>query len=343
MRASRPQSLIIPAFLFVCALAILGQQADSGFKLKNLPAGENILWQDPGNVETLDFVEGVGGRAAEPQGPFQFMEEELAGTNPKVKLKDSRGAVWSVKWGEEAKPSVFATRLVWACGYVVETEYLINRGQILGAHGLKRAGAMIQGDGFFSDGRFQLRSDHPKFLADHNWTWNSNPFIGTPQLNGLKILVMLLSNWDTKDARDLTGSGPAGTADSNLAIFEDSGQTGPRYLYFVSDWGASLGKWGGLPGGRSKWDCKSYAAQTQDFVQGTDNGIVRWGYSGKHSDDITKGIRVTDLQWLLQYLGRVTDNQLRRGLAASGAPPEHMDCYLRAIRQRINQLQAVAK
>jgi hypothetical protein len=336
--------LIIPGLLAVFALA----QSDDGLKLKNLPAGENILWQDPGNVETLDFVDGVGGRANRPQGPFQFIEEDMSGTSPKVKVKDGRGVVWSVKFGQEAKPSTFATRFVWACGYTVETEYLIARAQIVGAHGLKRAAGSIQGDGYFSDARFQLRSDHPKFLTDHNWAWTSNPFLGTPQLSGLKILVMLLSNWDTKDARDFSGSGAEGTADSNLAIFQgsgrqDTGQKGPRYLYFVSDWGASLGKWGSVPGARSKWDCKSYAAQTSEFVRGKDNGFVRWGYSGKHSDDITKDIRVTDVQWLMQYLGRVTDGQIRRGLAASGAAPEEMDCYLRAIRQRITQLQGIAK
>jgi hypothetical protein len=340
MRVCRPKSLITVAVLLISTHAIAAQPPDAAALLKKLPAGENILWQDPGNVEALDFIDGVGGPANRPQAPFQFIEEDMSGTNPKVKVKDARGTLWSVKWGKEAKPSVFATRLVWACGYTVETEYLLTRGQILGAHGLKRAAGSIQGDGYFSDARFQLRSDHPKFLKDHNWAWTSNPSLGTPQLNGLKILVMLLSNWDTKDARDFAGSGPKGTADSNLAIFQDSDQSPPLYLFFISDWGASLGKWGSAPGPRSKWDCKGYTAQTPDFVQGVDKGIVRWGYSGKHNDDIVKGIRVTDVQWLMQYLGRVTDDQLRRGLAASGAAPEQMDLYLRSIRQRINQLQA---
>jgi len=316
-------------------------QTSSVAQLKNLPAGQNILWQDPGQVEARDFVFGVGGEANQPQPPFQFVEVDTAGTTPKVKVKDAKGTTWVVKWGEEAKPSAFATRLVWACGYAVEAEYMLSRGQISGAHGLKRAASSIQKDGSFINGRFQLRSDHPKFLADHNWAWNSNPFLGTPELNGLKVLMMLLSNWDTKDARDFDSSAHDATADSNLAIFQDSDENGARYLFFVSDWGASFGKWGSAPGGRSKWDCKGYAAQTPDFVQGVDHGIVRWGYSGKHNNDIAKNIRVTDVQWLLQYLGRVSDEQLRRGLAASGATPDEMDCYLRSIRQRIQQLQAI--
>lgn len=52
------------------------------------------------------------------------------------------------------------------------------------------------------NGRFQLRSDSPKYLPGKGWTWLDNPFVGTRELQGLKILVLLVSNWDTKDARD---------------------------------------------------------------------------------------------------------------------------------------------
>lgn len=339
MRVLRSNPIRIACFAVpLCGLLQAAPQGDA-VQLKKLPAGQNVLWQDPGAVESLDLVWGTGGEANQPQPPFQFVEEELSGTTPKVKVKDSKGGAWVVKFGEEAKPSTFATRLAWACGYTVEVEYLIARGQITGVRGLKRAAAWVQKDGAFSDGRFQLRSDRPRFITGHNWAWTSNPFLGTRELNGLKILVMLLSNWDTKDARDLTASQEA---DSNLAIFEEPDPDVPRYLYFISDWGASLGKWGGATT-RSKSDCKGYAGQTPDFVQGSDKGMVRWGFVGKHNDDIVKNIRVTDVQWLLQYLGRITDEQLRRGLAASGDTPEEMDCYVHSIRQRINQLQALVK
>ena len=148
---------------------------------------------------------------------------------------------------------------------------------------------------------------------------------------------MLVSNWDTKDARDLAHGNEL---DSNLAIFEDSDATGPRYLYFVSDWGASLGKWGGIST-RSKMDCKGFAAQTPDFVQGVEDGVVRWGYAGKHNEDIVRNIRVNDVQWLMQYLGRITDDQLRQGLAASGATPEQMGCFAGSLRQRIDRLRVI--
>lgn len=319
------------------------QQPERVAELKNLPPGENVLWSDPGNVASLDFVYGAGGRRGTPNPPFQFVEEDMGGTNPKVKVRDGKGRSWSVKFGEEVKPSVMATRLAWACGYKVETEYLVEHGRIEGVHHLKRAASAIRSDGSFTEARFQLRADSPKYLPSNNWAWTSNPFLGTPQLNGLKILAMLMSNWDTKDARDRDTAANSATADSNLGIFQASGSSRPKYLYMITDWGASFGRWGSSPGLRDKFDCRAYSGQTPRFVLGANHGIVRWGYSGKHSPDITGNIRTSDVEWLLQYLGRITDEQLRRGLAASGATPEQMECFVPSIRDRIRQLQALSR
>src|SRR5215510_7888262 len=166
-----------------------------------LPPGAKILWTDPGDVASLDFVFGVGGPENQPQPPFRFVDEDMLGTAAKVNVTDNRGATWNVKWGREAKASTFCTRLLWACGYFAEPEYFVARGRIEGAHGLKRAKSHISDDGSFEDARFQLRRESPKYLSG-NWTWANNPFSGTREFQGLKILVLLVSNWDTKDARD---------------------------------------------------------------------------------------------------------------------------------------------
>lgn len=313
-------------------------------KPKSRPhALKEVLWRDPGEIGHRDLAYGPGGSSGRPRAPFHFVEEEAAGTSPKVKVKDSRGTTWIIKWGPEAYASNFSSHLVWACGYIVETEYFLPSGRILNVHDLKRAAPYVKADGSFIDGRFQLRSKSPKFVKESNWAWTNNPFLGTPEFNGLRILMMLVSNWDAKDARDFADDGSGhGRADSNLAIFEESGKHRP-YLYFVSDWGATLGKWSPVPPLRTKWDSKGFAAQTPDFVKGLKNGEVQWGYAGTHGADISKGIHVSDVQWLLQYLGRITDAQIRRGLAASGATAEDVDVFSRAIRDRIQQLQMVAR
>src|SRR5205823_13945919 len=142
----------------------------------HLSQSVNILWRDPGRVEALDFVNGVGGSARAPLGPFQFIEEDRAGSNPKIKVRDAHGEEWSVKWSEEAKPEVFATRLAWACGYIAQPEYFVSAGRIVGAKHLTRAPANVQPDGSFRDARFQLRAKGPKYLKHDNWPWNYNPF-----------------------------------------------------------------------------------------------------------------------------------------------------------------------
>jgi hypothetical protein len=55
---------------------------------------------------------------------------------------------------------------------------------------------------------------------------------------------------------------------------------------------------------------------------------------------MTKGVTPADVRWLLQYLGRVTDAQLRDGLIASGASESETEKYVQGLRQRIQALQA---
>lgn len=305
-------------------------------KMEKFVWGENILWHDPGDVSSLDFATGVGGEQLEPQPPFIFVKEDTSGSNPKVLVKDANDRQWSVKWSKEAHSDVFSSRMAWACGYIAQPMYYMAQGQIRGIDKpLKRAASEIHGDGYFTAARFQLRSQEPRFLKDAGWSWVNNPFRGSPQLNGLRILMMLISDWDNKDARDQD-------RDSNLAIFEEHTADVPRYLYFISDWGGSLGKWGGVAT-RSRWDAKGFAAQTPGFVKRAPSGTIEWGYSGQRTEDQVRDIRVSDIAWLLGYLGRITDDQMRAGLASSGATPEEIELFTASLRDRIGQLQQVAE
>src|SRR5262249_41819277 len=155
-----------------------------------LPPGKPVLWMPPGDVSSLDFQYGVGGKERQPQPPFRFMSEDRSGTRPKVNVIDSRGASWNVKWGHEARPSTFCMRLAWAGGFVAVPEYFPSRGRIDGVRGLGRAASYVASDGSFVNARFQLRTESPKFLKDSHWTWTSNPFVGTHELHGLRLLTM---------------------------------------------------------------------------------------------------------------------------------------------------------
>ena len=93
---------------------------------------------------------------------------------------------------------------------------------------------------------------------------------------------------------------------------------------------------------RSKWHCLGFAEQTPHFAELLDDGTIEWGFHGKRWKEITTNIEISDVQWLLHYLGWITDEQIRRGLVASGATPHQTECYTRALRQRIQQLEHIA-
>lgn len=291
--------------------------------------GQAVLWQAPEKITVNDWIWGAGGEARAPKPPFEFVDEDFNGTNPKIRVRDAKGDRWIVKFGGENHGDVFATRLLHALGYLTEPSYYVASGTISGVHGLKRARAFVGRDGSFRFARFKLH-DHKTLAAleGKSWSWSDNPFVGTPQLNGLKILMMLTSNWDAKDARD-------GKC-ANTSIYAKTA-TGELF-YAFDDWGATMGKSGGFFS-RDKWDPAGYAAQSRDFARLAPGGTIQWGYRGKHDADIVSSISIADVRWLLTYLSLVTDEQLRAGLRASGATDSDIATYTRAIRERIAQLQ----
>jgi hypothetical protein len=288
--------------------------------------GEYVLWHDPGAVETLDFRYGIGGAEMQPKPPFVFEDEDLSGSTAKIKVRDAADRHWVVKFGKEASPDTFCTRMAWALGYYVEPAYFLADGVISGVHGLTRARSEVDGQGRFQAGRFELRSREPRFLKTADWSWTDNPFVATPELARLKILTMLVSDWDDKDARD-EGRG------SNTAIY----QQGSLLYFFIDDWGGAMGHWGKFFT-RDKWDAASFLKQSGDFVKRKDGGL-EWGYVGQHSALMTNGVTPADAGWLLQYLGRITDGQLRAGLVSSGASESEAVKYVQGLRLRIQALQ----
>ena len=307
---------------------------------RRLAATEHSIWRDPGDVATLDLHHGPGGPDGVPVPPYFFIEEHTTGSQPCVSVRDGRGRRWRIKWGNEVQSENFAVRLVWACGYHAETTYYVASGTIagIGRDGLQRARTCIHDDGSFRDARFEL--DDPavrKHFEEHSWAWNDNPFVGTPQLNGLKVLVMLLADWDTKDRRDVARG-------SNTAIFEHrAGRWRREARYLITDWGGSMGRWGGSVVTRGRWDPLGFAAQTPEFVTGADGDAVRFGYAGQRTADVAAGISIGDVRWLCRHLGRITDAQLRDALLASGATQEEFEAFAEAIRDRINQLIRVSE
>jgi hypothetical protein len=309
------------------------------------------IWSDPGDVSRRDLGKGPG---TPPQPPFRFVEEHDTGSQPCVSIRDASGREWRVKWGSEVRTETFGTRLAWALGFFSEQTHFIPEGEITGTRDLRRARACIDEHHRFTEARFELSEDGVvKHFDAHSWAWNDNPFVGTHELNGLKILMMLVSNWDNKDVRDVARG-------SNTAIFEyplDSAATSSKSRprsgsstrhrtearYLIIDWGAALGSWGNNVVQRGRWDVEAYAAQNEAFITGVgEDGIVQWGYQGQRTADATTGISVDDVRWFYELAGQLTDDQLRDGFIASGATPDEAGYFTAAMRGRIDKLREVA-
>lgn len=333
--------------VLVCAAALLAAESSKPYyQLPNFQPDRAAVWHDPAPVELRDLRYGPGGRALEPRAPFTFEKEDVSGTSPKVRVRDANGRQWVVKFGLEARPDVFSSRMAWAVGYYAEDNYYLAGEIIRGAHDLKRAKKYIDAEGRAQGGRFQLRAKTPEYMGGYSWPWQENPFSGTPQMNGLRLMMMLVSNWDDKDIWDDDQHGVglryhelilAMKQGTNNAILREDG----RYLFFVDDWGASLGRWGKYMH-RTKWDCNGFLEESRDFVKGVRDGQVEFGFKALHTANLATHIRVSDVQWLMRYLGRLTDEQMRAGLLASGATPDEASCYTKALRMRIEQLRQVA-
>ena len=171
-----------------------------------------------------------------------------------------------------------------------------------------------------------------KHFDAHSWAWNDNPFVGTRELNGLKILMMLLSNWDNKDVRDVSRG-------SNTAIFEYRTAKGGREArYLIIDWGAALGAWGGNVIQRGRWDAEAFAAQNEQFITGVEGDVVSWGYAGQRTADAAGNITTADVRWLHQYLGAISDEQIAAALRASGGNDQEVADFTRRDPRRIDRL-----
>ncbi len=290
-----------------------------------------VLWREPKPMTAEDWTWGSGGNTGAPGPPFRFERENLAGTNPKVDVRDATGRLWMVKFGGEVHAETFASRILYATGYFTQSTYYVPSGVILGAHGLTRARAYIAPDGRFRKARFRLHDERLVYLRSTHWSWDDNPFVGTHELAGLKILLMLASNWDAKDGRDGDGA--------NTAVFRDR-VTGDL-IYAFDDWGDAFGKSGGFMR-RTRWDAAGYSKDTPAFVSLWPGGYIAWGFEGKHGRDIRSGVTIEDVRWLLKYLSAVTSGQFNAGLAASGASQREAELFAREMAARIDALKQIA-
>lgn len=336
-----PKRFVIVVLLLFVGILSVSNSAQAQRLKRTKASARAVLWREPGNIPSRNLLYGPGSPELAPVAPFSFLEESKKGESPKFDVRDARGVVWTVKLGEEAQSETVSTRLVWAMGYFAEEAYYFDEVRIENLPRLSRGRDFVLTDGTVVGARFEPERKH--LTEGPTWDWEENPFRGTRQLSGLKILMILLNNYDARK-------------ENNKIFYSQAAATG-RYeaLHLVSDLGATLGRAGGLGGKRTKNDLKDFLSTR--FVKGVEDGSVEFDYDTRPSklghfsivylpyyrgevkkEKAMRGIPVAHARWIGSLLTQLTDEQLRDAFRAAQYNQETIDEYVRALRERINQL-----
>lgn len=306
-------AFIITFGLSAAAIAAVEKKSQKMKKAKATPTGVAVLWREPSDIASRDLLAGPGGEAMKPElSRVTFIEEEKGGWSKKYRVRDAAGREWVAKLSKEAQSETAAVRLLWAVGYLTEINYLAPR-------------VDIEGRGTFENVRFEARPKGVKRLDE--WQWEKNPFVSRPELQGLKVMMLLLNNWDVKD-------------ENNKILQLRSDQTGRQELhYIISDLGATFGKTGNLPIfwrlTRSRNDPKDYAEAK--FVDEVYKGHVFFHYGGKQQQ-IFEDITIENVNWIARLLARLSDKQISDAFRAANYSRKEVDMLTATVRARINEL-----
>ena len=316
-------------------------------KGKRLPAPDSgqvtaILWSQPENIGRRNLFFGPGGQRNQPHTVFTFIKEDLDGYSPKFVVRDQNGTKWKVKLGPEARPETAATRLVWAVGYHADEDYFVPRLRVRGLPPrLHRGQEWVEPGGEVHNARLERYLEGEKKLG--HWDWKSNPFSGTRELNGLRIMMALVNNWDLKN--------------DNNSIYSDSQIGSPkddRYLvYLVSDLGASFGA-GGRSWSMTKSKDNLKAYRRSKFIRETSPVYVDFNDPKKppflfflnlpefilqmQMHWVCRHIPQADARWMGQLLAQLAHGQIIDAFRAAGYTPEEATSYTRVIERRIAEL-----
>jgi hypothetical protein len=301
----------ILSVVFLVALISPAQAQKKDSQEKKVYTGPAVLWQAPEDIESRNLLLGAGGEAMKPDlSRVTFLEEKKGGWSTKYRVKDGKGVEWVAKLSKEAQPETASNRLLWAVGYETEIVYLVPELEIVGK-------------GTFKNVKLEARPKDVK--RSEFWLWANNPFLGKPEFQGLKIMMVFLNNWDMKD--------------DNNAILATKGVTNSERHYIISDLGATFGKTGGIIS-RSRNKPSDYVKS--EFVKEVKGNEIEFHYGGKNGK-LFDDIKVSDAKWLADWLGRLSDDQIRDAFRAANYTNEEVEMLTGAVRARINTLNNLGR
>lgn len=307
--------MLIKRLTKVCAIFVfIALTTVSGFSQKRGDATRPVLWKNV-KISQRDLYWGPGGKSMFPNlKRITLIRKETGGNNLKYRIEDGEGDVWVAKIADESQPETVAARLLWAIGYPTEINYLVPS-------------ITIPGKGTFRNVRLEARPSSVERLE--RWGWNDNPFAGTNELQGLKIMMALINNWDLKDG-------------NNIIL-----QSGGQQSYVISDLGSAFGKFApiGLPFlkrfGRSVNKPEHYVKS--EFVKGIEeDGDIDFAYKG-NAKSLFDDIKPEHGRWLADLLKQLSDTQISDAFRAANYSPGEIRMLTQAVRSKIRALDDLTR
>ncbi len=307
--------LVVAVALLIPATIFPGQKHKKKKNQEDLPNGIPVLWRAPADISKRDLYWGQGGKAMRPDlREVTLIKKEPGGYSTKYRVRDASGHEWVAKIGKEAKGETAASRLMWAVGYFPDVNYLVPRVHVKGL------------DKDLENVRFGLRPKDVKRVD--GWQWKKNPFVGSREFQGMKVMMAVLNNWDIKDSNN------------KVAVVKNDKIADKELRYFVSDLGGSFGKVSHIPRflyfKPDRNNPKAYAKTR--LINKVKDDRVDFHYKLKRKD-LFKNITVDQAQWISGWLSRLSDRQLADAFRAANYSPEEVRLMSHGVRQRIRELQ----
>ena len=296
-------------FALLFAVSLLAGIAAAQDKVATVPS-DVVIWE-PVDIKSRDLFRGPTSEGIVPAlDKMELIGRQPGGNNLKFRLKDANGREWVAKVADESQAEVAATRLLWALGYRTEIDQIVKS-------------LNIPKVGNFRNARFEARDESRK--RGERWSWTNNPYSGTKEFDGLRLMMAFINNWDLKD-------------ENNILITEN----GKTYMV-VSDLGSSFGKLADRSKsrtGRSVNKPEHFAEA--GFIKSVDNGVLVLDYRGM-GEDYLKGIKVENARWLADLLLQLSDKQIADAFRAANYSAEDVALLTAAVKERIAQLDKATK
>ena len=308
------------ALLMLVAVAAAGvaQDKNKDKKKSAAPAGKPVLWEQV-DVASRDLYNGPGGEAMQPDiSKIEFIEEDTSGHNKKYRIRDAKGMEWVAKLGREAQPETAAVRILYGLGYKTEINYLVPK-------------ITIPTKGTFENVRLEARPKNAKRLDQ--WAWKDNPFVGSNELQGLKAMMVFLTNWDLLDMQN--------------KIVRVTTENGVEDQYIISDLGATFGRLGNnnLPFffrlGRATNKPETW--EQAGFIKSVDGGKIQFDFTGGKSRDIMNDVTIANGRWLGDLLDQLSDKQIDDAFRAANYTPDQIATMRNGFKTRLAELDKATR